>query len=86
MKNNSHLSIKLTTEKSRYTSKLKDKKRTEELKMLYNKFAVVPTDKTSDNVAFVCQRHHAQVVITELCLNNVSNITLIYIKAIKLVD
>ena len=53
--------------------------------MPYNKFAVVSIDKASDNFAFFCQRFYAQVLINELGLNDVSNITT-YMKAIKLVD
>ena len=36
----------------------------------------------SGNIAFVCQRHNAKVVINELGLNNASNITT-YVKAVK---
>ena len=37
----------------------------------------------SGNIAFVCQRHNAKVVINELGLNNASNITSTYVKAVK---
>ena len=54
-----------------------------ELKTLHKKFVVVPIDKTSGNVAFVCQRHYTQFLITELGLNNVNNITVTYMNAVK---
>lgn len=53
----SHLSAKLTTKNGKNLLKLKDEIITEKLKMLHNKFAVVPVDKASGNVAFVCQKH-----------------------------
>ena len=53
--------------------------------MLHNKFYVVPLDKASGNVAFICQRHYAQDLINELGLNNVNNIST-YSKAIKPAD
>ena len=56
---------------------------TEALKMLHNKFDIVLTDKASGNVAFVCQKHHAQVLINELGLNNANEIISRYMKAIK---
>lgn len=49
-----HLSAKLTTENSEDALKLKDEVKSEELKMLHNKFIIVPFDNTSSNVAFVC--------------------------------
>lgn len=54
--------------------------------MLRNKFVVFPTGKASGNVTFVWQCYHAHVLINKFCLNNVNNITSIYMKAIKPVD
>ena len=48
------------------TSVLKD------LQELHKKFVVVPIDKASGNVAFICQRHYANVLINELGLINAS--------------
>ena len=48
------------------TLRLKNKIVMEELKRLHNKFVVVAIGKASGNVAFVCQRHYAQVFINEL--------------------
>lgn len=42
--------------------------------MLYNKFPVVLIDKVSGNAVFVCQRHHTQLLISEIALNHVNNI------------
>ena len=81
----SHLSNELTARKSKHTLKVKNKIITEKQKILHNN-AVVPIDKSSGNAAFVCKRHYVQVLINELCLNNVNNITLTYMKAIKPVD
>ena len=42
--------------------------------MLHNKSVVVPINKASGNVAFICQKHYARVLINELGLNHVNNI------------
>ena len=65
----SQISDKLITKKSRNTLRLKDKIVTEELKILLHRFVVVPINKASGNVSFVCQRYYAQVLISELGLN-----------------
>ena len=62
MKQVSHLSTRVTTGKSIYTLKLKDEIITKELKTLHNKFVVV----IRGNIAFVWQRHYAQVLIKQL--------------------
>ena len=60
------------TENSKNTLGLKEKIITEELKLLRNKFViisskdVVSSDKASGNVAFVRQRHSAQILINVL--------------------
>ena len=51
--------------------------------MLYNKFPVVLIDKVSGNAAFVCQRHHAQLLISEIALNHVNNIHSTFTKVTK---
>ena len=53
--------------------------------MLQNKFVVL-NDKSSSIVAFVCQRHYAQVSINEIGLDDVNNINVTYVKATKTVD
>ena len=78
--NINHLLTKLQQEKVKSTLKVKGKIITEELEILKNKFVVVHIDKDSDNVAFVCKNHYAQVLINELGLNNVNNIAT-YMKA-----
>ena len=82
----SHISTKVTTEKSKITLILKNKIITEESKILHNKFVAFPIDKYDGNVDFVCQRHYAQVLINELSLNNSNNITSTDTKATKPVD
>ena len=64
----------MTTENSKNKSGLKDKRITEESKLLHNKSVVASVDNVSGNVPFVCKRHYAQVVINELGLNNVNTI------------
>ena len=54
--------------------------------MLHNKFLVVPIDKASGNVAFICQRHYAQVLVNELGLNNVNNITSMHAAVTEALD
>ena len=54
--------------------------------MLCNKFIIVPISKAGSNFAFICQRHYAQVLINELCLNAVKNIALTYMKSSKPVE
>ena len=54
--------------------------------MLHNKFLVVPIDKASGNVAFICQRHYAQVLVNELGLNNVNNITSMHATVTEALD
>ena len=51
--------------------------------MLHNKFVVVPTNKASDNIAFVCKRNYTQVLIYSIGLKNVDNITSANMKATK---
>ena len=61
-----HLSAKLTTEKRKIILKIEDKFITEELKMIHKFYFVDSIDKTSGNVAFLCQKHYAQVLINKL--------------------
>ena len=81
-----NLSTKVATEERKNLLKLKDALFSEEIKTLHNKFIVVPIDKASGNVAFVLQRHYAQVLINEFGLNHVNNINSTSTKAIKPVD
>ena len=82
----SHLSTKVTPEKSKNTLKPKDTEIAEELKMLHCQTAAVPIHKARGNLAFVCWRHYAQVLINELALINVNSTTSTHIKATKPVD
>ena len=81
-----HISTKLITENSKNTLKVKDNIINEKLKMLQNKFIIVPIDKASDNVVFLYQTHYAQVLINEFGLNNVNSISSTQTKATKVVD
>ena len=63
---------------------MKVKRITEELKLLHDKSLVASVDNVSGNVAFVCKRRYAQIVINELGLNNVNTISSsTYMKATK---
>ena len=77
----SHLSTKQTTENNKNTLELRNETVNEELKLFHNKVGVVPIYKVSGNVPSVCRRHHAQVFINVLGLNNVNTITSTYMKA-----
>ena len=46
--------------------------------MLHNKFVAILNGKASGNVSIVCQKNYAQVLINELDLNNISDITSTY--------
>ena len=68
------LTTKLAAKNLKKTLKLKYEIFPEELKILQKKRFVVSTDKVSDN-AFISQSSYDQVLINELGLNNVNNIT-----------
>ena len=68
-----HLLIKLTAEKN--TLKLKDKMITERFKMPCNSFVIVAIDKTVAKIIFICQTPYVQVLIDEIGLKNINNIT-----------
>ena len=78
-----HLSTKIATDKSKNALKLRDEMITEELKMLHNEFFIVPNDKASSIIAFVCPVRYAQVQINKIGLNDVNSITSTYKKATK---
>ena len=48
------------------SSVLKDCNAKNELNKLHQDFIVVPIDKASSNVAFICKRHYADVILDEL--------------------
>ena len=49
---------------------LKSKECLDALEQLKDQFVVVPIDKASSNIAFVCKRFYAQVLVSELGLDN----------------
>ena len=79
------LTTKLAAKNLKKTLKLKYEIFSEELKILQKKRFVVSTDKVSDN-AFISQSSYDQVLINELGLNNVSNITWTYTKTTKPIE
>ena len=60
-------------EKSEDTFILKDKIISKQLKMLHKKL-VTTNDKASSNVSFACRTNNAQVLFSELGVNNVDNV------------
>ena len=42
----------------------------EELSCLHDKYVVVPADKASNNIVFVCKKHYIDCLIKELGINN----------------
>ena len=50
------------------------------LKSLHSKFVITPIDKASNNVAFICKRYYAQVLVDELGISNSSNPNPTYVK------
>ena len=51
-----------------------------QLEVLHSKFVITPIDKASNNVAFICKRHYAQVLVDELGLENTNDSAPTYIK------
>ena len=60
----SHLSNKVVVHKVNSVFKNEDVKA--ELTKLYKDFVVVPIDKASSNVSFICKNHYADVIKREL--------------------
>lgn len=60
------------------SSYLADHSLKEELNKLHEQFVVVPIDKATGNVALVCKRHYANVLISELGLQN--NVSTTYVQ------
>jgi hypothetical protein len=50
-----------------------------QLKDLHSRYVITPIDKASNNVAFICKRYYAQVLVDELGLNNLQNPTPTYV-------
>ena len=66
---------------------LKDGIITGELKIcLPHKKIVFHSYEANSNVVFICQKNFAQVLINELGLNDVNNITATYTKASKMIS
>ena len=45
----------------------------QELDSLKNDFIIVPIDKASSNIAFICRRHYAEVIHNELDISSTQN-------------
>ena len=48
----------------------KDPQVIQELSCLHDKYVVVPADKASNNIVFVCKKHYIDCLIKELGINN----------------
>ncbi len=55
---------------TKYPSIFKDPQVIEELSCLHDKYVVVPADKASNNIVFVCKKHYIDCLIKELGINN----------------
>ena len=42
----------------------------DELADIHDKYAIVPADKASNNIVFVCKAHYINCLREELCLNS----------------
>merc|ERR1711964_469208 len=49
------------------------------LKLLHSKYVISPIDKASNNVAFICKRFYAQVLVKELGFGSPSNANPTYV-------
>ena len=58
---------------------LKDKTALSDLRALQEKYVIVPVDKATGNLALICKRHYASVLVKELGLS-VNNPSLNYTK------
>ena len=62
--------------KSNYVKEVNEVLRSNEclqsLEELHNQFVIVPIDKASGNIAFVCKRFYAQVLVKELGLDGLA--------------
>ena len=61
---------------SQHSSMFNESSVKDSLNQLQDKFVIVPIDKATGNVAFICKRFHAKVILRELGLNaNVNSAT-----------
>ena len=60
--------LKSKVDTNRYNSTLNNKESAEELERLHRQFVIAPIDKASGNVAFICKRFYAEVLVRELGL------------------
>ena len=58
---------------------LKDKTALSDLRALQEKYVIVPVDKAMGNLALICKRHYASVLVKELGLTD-NNPSLTYTK------
>ena len=54
---------------------LKDSKVTSYLNILQEQYAMCPTDKAANNIAFICKKYYVQVLLKELVLLNTTSNT-----------
>jgi hypothetical protein len=54
----------------RITSVFKDQEAVKRLSSLHDKYVIVPADKVSNNIVFVCKSYYFECLIKELGINN----------------
>jgi hypothetical protein len=54
----------------RITSVFKDQEAVKRLSSLHDKYVIVPADKASNNIVFVCKSYYFECLIKELGINN----------------
>jgi hypothetical protein len=55
---------------TRSTSIFKDSNVAKHLSLLYDRYIIVSTDKTPNNIVFVCKSHYIDWLVKELGINN----------------
>ena len=74
------LSLDNSKRKAPYHSILKSSSTSSCLSLLQSKYVMVPIDKAANNVAFICKRFYATVLMEELGLSNESSSTYTHIQ------
>ena len=69
------LSLDSSKRKGRFHSILKSSSTSSCLSLLQSKYVMVPIDKAANNIAFICKRFYATVLMEELGLSNESSYT-----------
>ena len=69
---NRRVSVLSRTMSRRHESVFDDQDVAAELAEIHEKFVVVPADKASDNIVFVCKTHYINCLMEELCMSTMT--------------